>query len=176
MEIQEKDLQVLAKLLGMLGSENPHERAAFGAKAHAWVSQRGLAWSELLIPPEDAPVEVEVSVGGQKTAHATPSGGATRSPPPPPHNPHRPGFAQAQAASQGQTPGGQSWGHTQFPPWKALAEKMLKDHAPLMRGSKENAFLADQIARALQYGMAVRVSDKQEAWMRDILGRAGLTW
>ena len=58
--------------------------------------------------------------------------------------------ARAAAAAQARQGGpqgpaqGQSWGHTTFPAWKPLAERMLKDHPNLLKGSKENQFLADQ--------------------------------
>lgn len=158
MEVQEKDLLVLAKLLGMLGTDNPHERAAFAAKAHAWVSQRGLQWVELLVPPEGAPVEVEVNVGGRKTASAGPGHA-------PPGNGASPGANGA---------GVHNW--ARGPAWGSLVEEMLANHTAHLRGSRENSFLADQLARAMQYGNSTRLSDKQEGWLRDILGRAGLTW
>jgi len=200
--LHERDLLVLCKLLGMLGPENPHERAAAGAKVHAWVTQRGLEWHALLIPDEPPEVEVEVNVGGRRaTAGAKPAGGngkgggvgGSYQQAYGAHSQQQAAQAAAtqQAASyaamrqqavhaarsapQGGAQG-QSWGHTTFPAWKVLAEKMLKDHPNLLKGSKENQFLADQIARALQYGSTVRISEKQQAWLRDILGRAGLTW
>ena len=48
--LHERDLLVLVKLLGMLGTENPHERAAAGAKVHAWVTSRGLEWARVADP------------------------------------------------------------------------------------------------------------------------------
>jgi hypothetical protein len=166
--LHERDLLVLAKMLGMLGTSNDAERSVVGAKVHAWVTQRGVIWADLLIPPEPPEVEVSVNVGGR------PAAAPQRPTQPPPGAGNGSGPRPAQAPPGGS--GGQSWGHTTFPGWKVLAEKMLKDHAPLLRGTKENQFLADQIARALQYGNGVRISDKQEAWLRDILGRASLTW
>ena len=156
--VSERDLLVLVKLLGMLGSENPHERAAFGAKAHAWVAQRGLEWSKLLIPPEDEPVTVEVNVGGKKAASAGPHASTSGGP----------------SASGANGAPAHNW--ASGPAWGPLAEQMLANHADRLKGDRETTFLTDQVARAMKYGNGTRVSDKQEAWLRDILGRAGLTW
>jgi len=40
--LHERDLLVLAKMLGMLGTSNDAERSVVGAKVHAWVTQRGV--------------------------------------------------------------------------------------------------------------------------------------
>jgi hypothetical protein len=40
----------LCKLLGMLGSAYAGERAAAGAKAHEFIKQRGLTWSDVITP------------------------------------------------------------------------------------------------------------------------------
>lgn len=154
--IQERELLVLVKMLGMLGSDQAGERAAAAAKVDAWVKQRGLAWAELLIPPEDAPVEVEVKVGGRKTASAGP---------PPPGNTYQvpPGAGGVHDWSRG-------------PAWGSLVEEFLSSHTGHLRGDRELNFMVDQLDRAGKYGNSTRLSDKQENWMRDILGRAGLTW
>lgn len=98
---------------------------------------------------------------------------AVRRQPPAPHNPHKPGFAQAQAA------------HEAFHivvddldaiPWVAHAQAVLDDHPELLRSPREVQFLRDQIARAQTYGAQMRISDRQDAWLRAILGRAGITW
>jgi hypothetical protein len=199
--LHERDLLVLVKLLGMLGTENPHERAAAGAKVHAWVTSRGLEWNKLLIPDEPPEVEVSVNVGGRRPASgpawgSKPAGGngkggagassAYASGPPfttaqaayAAHSQQQAAAAAAaqraaQAASQGVAPGhpwanGPAWGH--------LVEEMLAKHAAKLKGDREAVFLADQLARAKLYGSSTRISEKQQAWLRDILGRAGLTW
>lgn len=165
--VTERDLLVLAKLLAMLGTENPHERAAFAAKAHAWVTQRGMEWAKLLIPPEPPEVEVSVNVGGR------PSASSSR----PPHQ----GNGAAQKPAGGPQAGGHSnsaTGHNwaRGPAWGPLVEEMLARHAAKLKGDREATFLTDQLGRAMLYGNGVRMSDKQEAWLRDILGRVALTW
>src|SRR5678815_3424096 len=155
--LHERDLLVLAKMLGMLGTSNDAERSVVGAKVHAWVSQRGVVWADLLIPPEPPEVEVSVNVGGRPAAasgngqaHAAPQrpaqapGGSGGPFPPPPHN---------------WAPG---------PAWGPLVEAMLQLHGHKLKGDREVAFLTDQMGRGMKYGNGTRLSDKQEAWMRDI--------
>jgi hypothetical protein len=151
-----KDLLVLAKMLGMLGTSNDAERSVVGAKVHAWVTQRGVVWADLLIPPEPPEVEVSVNVGGRPSAA-----------------PQRP--AQAPPGPQhSNSATGHNW--ARGPAWGALAEQMLANHADRLKGDRERTFLTDQLSRAMTFGNGVRISDKQEAWLRDILGRASLTW
>ncbi len=141
-----KDLLVLAKMLGMLGTASDHERAVVGAKVNAWVTQRGLVWTDLLVPVEPE----EARAAPQRPAQA---------PPGPQHS---------------NSATGHNW--ARGPAWGALAEQMLAQHADRLKGDRERAFLTDQLSRAMTFGNGVRISDKQEAWLRDILGRAGLTW
>lgn len=136
-QITEDDVRRLAKMLGLLGSSQVGERAAAALKAHEWVQSRGLAWEELLIPPDLG--AVVVTVGGQ-------------APPP------------------------QASVYTPMPPWAALCAQFLLNFAHLARGTRELGFLQSQVDRAQTYGLSARLSEKQEAWLRDILGRAGLTW
>jgi hypothetical protein len=154
--LHERDLLVLAKMLGMLGTSNDAERSVVGAKVHAWVTQRGVVWADLLIPPEPPEVEVSVNVGGRPAAASQRPAQASHAAPPPsqpaPHN----------------------W--ASGPAWGPLAETMLAQHADRLKGDRERTFLADQLGRAMLYGAGTRISDKQEAWLRDILGRASLTW
>ncbi len=159
--LHERDLLVLAKMLAMLGTSNDAERSVVGAKVHAWVTQRGVVWADLLVPPEPPEVEVSVNVGGRpaaSTAHA-----AAQKPAQPPPGPEHSNIAT-----------GHNW--ARGPAWGALAEQMLANHADRLRGDREVTFLTDQLSRAMTFGNGVRISDKQEAWLRDILGRAGLTW
>jgi len=141
-----KDLLVLAKMLGMLGTASDHERAVVGAKVNAWVTQRGLVWTDLLVPVEPE----EVRAASQRPAQ----------PPPGPQH------------SNSAT--GHNW--ARGPAWGALAEQMLANHADRLKGDRERTFLTDQLSRAMTFGNGTRISDKQEAWLRDILGRASLTW
>jgi hypothetical protein len=161
--LHERDLLVLAKMLGMLGTSNDAERSVVGAKVHAWVTQRGVVWADLLIPPEPPEVEVSVNVGGRPAAAA--GNGAAA--------PQRP--AQAPGGSGGPfPPPPHNW--ASGPAWGSLVEAMLQLHGHKLKGDRETTFLADQMKRAMMYGNGTRLSDKQEQWMRDILGRAGLTW
>jgi hypothetical protein len=161
--LHERDLIVLAKMLAMLGTSNDAERSVVGAKVHAWVSQRGVVWADLLIPPEPPEVEVKVNVGGRPAA-ASGNGAAA---------PQRP--AQAPGGSGGPFPSPpHNW--APGPAWGSLVEAMLQLHGNKLKGDREVAFLTDQMGRGMKYGNGTRLSDKQEQWMRDILGRAGLTW
>jgi len=182
--LHERDLLVLAKMLGMLGTSNDAERSVVGAKVHAWVTQRGVVWADLLVPPEPPEVEVRVDVGGRRAAAA--GNGHPSAPPGPKPTPQQQanydamrGAPQrpAQAAHAAPPPNPQTphnW--ARGPAWGALAEQMLAQHADRLKGDRERAFLTDQLSRAMTFGNGVRISDKQEAWLRDILGRAGLTW
>jgi len=154
--LHERDLLVLAKMLAMLGTSNDAERSVVGAKVHAWVTQRGVVWADLLVPPEPPEVEVSVNVGGRPAA-------APQRPAQPP-----PGPQHSNSAT------GHNW--ARGPAWGALVEVMLSTHVGALKGDRERTFLADQLGRAMQYGAGTRLSDKQEQWMRDILGRASLTW
>ena len=186
--ILERDLLVLAKMLGRLGTDNPHERAVAGAMIHAWVTQRGLEWAKLLIPPEDAPIEVKVDVGGARPQAKGGAYSAYASGPYTQASPfsQQPGAAQqqayaqsaaAQAAANAQTMAGQqAYDWSRGPAWGKLVQAMLRDHKDRLRGDRELTFLADQLQRARTFGNSTRVSDKQEQWLRDILGRAGFTW
>jgi hypothetical protein len=117
-----------------------------GAKVNAWVTQRGLVWTDLLVPVEPE----EARAAPQRPAQA---------PPGPQHS---------------NSATGHNW--ARGPAWGALAEQMLAQHADRLKGDRERTFLTDQLSRAMTFGNGVRISDKQEAWLRDILGRAGLTW
>jgi hypothetical protein len=163
--LHERDLLVLAKMLAMLGTSNDAERSVVGAKVHAWVTQRGVVWADLLIPPEPPEVEVKVNVGGRPAAAAG-NGQAHAAPQRPAQAP--PGPQHSNSAT------GHNW--ARGPAWGALAEQMLAQHADRLKGDRERTFLADQLSRAMTFGNGVRISDKQEAWLRDILGRASLTW
>ena len=154
--LHERDLLVLAKMLAMLGTSNDAERSVVGAKVHAWVTQRGVVWADLLVPPEPPEVEVRVDVGGRPAAASQKPAQAAHAAPPP-----------SQPASH-------NW--ARGPAWGALVEVMLSTHVGALKGDRERTFLADQLGRAMQYGAGTRLSDKQEQWMRDILGRASLTW
>jgi hypothetical protein len=41
----------LVKLLGMLGSDHAGERAAAGRKAHEFIRQLGMTWSDVIVQP-----------------------------------------------------------------------------------------------------------------------------
>lgn len=163
--LHERDLLVLAKMLGMLGTSNDAERSVVGAKVHAWVTQRGVVWADLLVPPEPPEVEVSVNVGGRPAAAAG-NGQAHAAP-------QRPAQG-AQGPQHSNSATGHNW--ARGPAWGPLAEAMLASHADKLRGDRELTFLSDQLGRAMMYGASTRISDKQEAWLRDILSRAGLTW
>jgi hypothetical protein len=158
-QITERELQVLVKMLGLLGSDQAGERAAAALKVDQWVKTRGLSWSELLIPPEEPePVAVRVtdSPYGADTSPFTHSRAAA--------------FAQANQAAQ------QTYAAAAArPDWVAHAEAVLLLQPQVLRGSGERNFLESQIQRAKLYGHGVRLSDKQRAWLADILARVGFT-
>ena len=174
--LHERDLLVLAKMLAMLGTSNDAERAVVGAKVHAWVTQRGVVWADLLVPPEPPEVQVRVDVGGRPAAGPSYRGMDTAA-----ADAVRAARAAAQKPAQ-PPPGPQhsnsATGHNwaRGPAWGALAEQMLANHADRLKGDRERTFLTDQLSRAMTFGNGTRISDKQEAWLRDILGRASLTW
>ena len=49
------DAAKLARILGLLGSDQPGERAAAGEAAHRLVTRLGLRWEDVLAPPARAP-------------------------------------------------------------------------------------------------------------------------
>lgn len=204
--VTEKEVLTLAKLLGLLGSDQMGERAAAALKAAQWVKQRGVSWKEVLLP--EGPPVVQVQVKGapstedmlraeitgwrQRVAalqhELDTARGTIRS-------------LEAKAASQaassqasggpyGPRYGSGGWTAAQAqaasgaaqaaaaggPAWLGLAQDFMTHHAGLLRGSKEQGFLQSQIDRGVQYGDRVRVSDAQEKWLRDILSRAGMSW
>ena len=185
--LHERDLLVLAKMLAMLGTSNDAERSVVGAKVHAWVTQRGVVWADLLIPPEPPEVEVSVNVGGRPAAasgngqaHAAPQRSAQGA-----QGPYSTSYGTQGSHTQAQARAAAGAGGP-FPPpphnwapgpaWGPLVEAMLQLHGHKLKGDREVEFLTDQMGRGMKYGNGTRLSDKQEAWMRDILGRASLTW
>lgn len=70
------DRDLLAKVLGMLGSEHAGERAAAAAKADAMVKEAGLTWAQVLSgspPSRRAPTPEEYSdlMKAMRRAYAT---------------------------------------------------------------------------------------------------------
>src|SRR6185369_16217663 len=59
-KVTERELEVLVKMLGMLGAATVGERAAAALKVSSWVKDRGLAWSDVILPPPPPPVTVRV--------------------------------------------------------------------------------------------------------------------
>ena len=53
--LEARELARLVKLLGMLGSDQPGERAAAALKADQWVKAHGVSWQALLTPPKSPP-------------------------------------------------------------------------------------------------------------------------
>jgi hypothetical protein len=159
-QITERELQVLVKMLGLLGSDQAGERAAAALKVDQWVRTRGLDWSELLIPPEPEPEPVAVRV--TDAPFDVTSGTAA--------------FTQAQAAAKAHWAAAQA--AAQAVPgldWVPQAESLLLMQPQVLRGSGERLFLESQIQRAKLYGPRMRLSDKQRAWLADILARVGFT-
>ena len=118
--LHERDLLVLAKMLAMLGTSNDAERSVVGAKVHAWVTQRGVVWADLLIPPEPPEVEVSVNVGGRPAAAS--GNGQARA-----HTSPHPGSQKPAQAPPGAQHSNSATGHNwaRGPAWGPLAETML---------------------------------------------------
>lgn len=168
-DVTERDVLVLAKMLGLMGSDQVGERAAAALKAHQWVMSRGLSWKEVLLP-EGAP-QVAVRVKGQQdevTALRADVVRLTR------ELASAKAVIRAQEATVHMKP--QAYQQTVQPPWLNMARDFLANHQDKLKGSRELDFLTSQIARATQYGARTKVSPAQEAWLSDILGRAGFVW
>jgi len=205
-QLKERDLELLVKFLGLLGSDQVGERAAAALKVHEWAVARGVSWREMLIPDEPEEVPVEVSVG-QRTngrAHFYGQQGPYASPAPPfqQANPFanqafqqaaQQAYANQQNAYAGGLGGAASglggMGGAPGPPpaapapwpagspaWAPLASEFLAHHANLLRSPKELQFVQDQVQRARSYGKKATLSQAQEDWLRDVLLRAALTW
>jgi len=69
-QLKERDLELLVKFLGLLGSDQVGERAAAALKVHELAVARGVSWREMLIPDEPDEVPVEVSVGKRTNGRA----------------------------------------------------------------------------------------------------------
>lgn len=212
-DVTERDVLTLAKMLGLLGSDQVGERAAAALKAHQWVVSRGLAWKEVLLP-EAAGVSVRVKgeqdevtalradvvrltrelasakaviraqearaadLQGHAAVQASPyanMGGLGQQ------------YAYQNAAAQqaaynsalNQRAAQQAYagpGALVQPPWLNMARDFLANHQDKLKGSRELDFLTSQIQRGTQFGARTKVSPAQEAWLSDILGRAGFVW
>lgn len=207
-DVTERDVLTLAKMLGLLGSDQVGERAAAALKAHQWVVSRGLAWKEVLLP-EAAGVSVRVKgeqdevtalradvvrltrelasakavIRAQEASHAAGLQGVQA-------NPYAnmgglgQQYAYQNAAAQqaaynsalNQRAAQQAYQQTVQPPWLNMAKDFLANHQDKLKGSRELDFLTDQIKRGTQFGARTKVSPAQEAWLSDILGRAGFVW
>jgi len=61
--MQRRNLTKLVRILGLLGSDQPGERASAAQAAHRLVTSLGVTWMELLEPP---PAEVKTKVVVQR--------------------------------------------------------------------------------------------------------------
>lgn len=189
------ELARLIRLLGKMGSDSDAEALAAAKFAVKWVAEHQTDWTALLVPEPDSGV-VSVAVGnaaaaekaeadlayqmgfdaglaeGAKRTHAAAMAAA---------NLHA---AQTAAAHSQWVPFGGSLNSTgpvqaQTAPlggagWQAVALAIL-DHAKtvpgVLRGAREEQFLRDILARGFR-----TLTQAQEQWLRDIAGRAGMTW
>lgn len=187
------ELTRLVKLLRMLESEAVGERAAAALKVVEWVRGHHTSWPELLegalVPPVlsvgvgEAPPEAPVRAPGSPVT--APPGGGGKGGSGLGAAPGATSWAQ-QAANYarqayyaqglGQTPYapglGAGLGQTvQLPDWQAVGAAILAHFPSVLRGDKERLFIEGRLARA-----HFPLTAKQEAWLRDIASRAGLTW
>lgn len=187
--IAEEELGRLIRILGMLGSASAGERAAAALKAAEWVRSHQTDWQTLLLPPVVVNPVVSVGVGvpdapPQKPVQPAPS-------------PYAPNFAAAVQAAMAQqaaqhnpyTGGlGNSYaqaGWTNFntvgnfagtpggaqPNWQTAATAVLMHFPSVLKGQKEEDFVRSLLLRGWP-----KLTDKQADWLRDICGRAGLSW
>jgi hypothetical protein len=201
--VTEAEVLQLTKILRLLASDQVGERAAAALKANAWVQARGLDWQTLLLPEPPPPPKVSVSVGGQshetlqaealmrqatallreardKRQEAEYCQGVAEEM----RRDAERKLAELRAAQLAASVAGVGVSPVRpvpvaaanQPAWGALVDQMLADHAPLIRSPKERQFLLDQQERALRYGGSARLTERQEAWLRAILQRAGMDW
>ena len=161
--ITDKNICQLAKLLGMAASDNDGEAANAGRLANKLLLTMGVSWQELLTPPEEAPLQVNVSVGGKPAAAPPP-------PPPPPQS----GPAGTQPINRKYRGGGsarQQYMAAHVPPGRHrdLANELLRYHAHVFRDSKEADFVNDITAI-----MGDFLTNRQYLWLAAIAQRAGL--
>ncbi|MEO6153412.1 MAG: hypothetical protein ABIT09_06700 [Croceibacterium sp.] len=64
------DVQKLVKFLGMLGSDHAGERAAAGLKAHQFLVEREVSWSEVIAPRQLPPPRSATFSGGPHQGRA----------------------------------------------------------------------------------------------------------
>jgi len=200
--VTEAEVLQLTKILRLLASDQVGERAAAALKAHAWVQARGLDWETLLLPEPPPPPQVSVSVGGQghealqAKALMTQATALLREAQDKQQAAEycqrvaedmrrdaerklaelRAAQLAASVAGGGASPVRPIQPAANQPAWGALVDQMLADHELLIRSPKERQFLLDQQERALRYGGSARLTERQEAWLRAILQRVGLTW
>ena len=90
--ITDKNIAQMCKLLAMASSDNDGESANAGRLANKLLLTMGVSWLELLTPPEET-VNPQVSVGGKPAT-----------PPPPPPNGSGNGSAASQSGPAGVQP------------------------------------------------------------------------
>lgn len=191
--IPEEELGRLIRILGMLGSASAGERAAAALKAAEWVKAHQTDWQTLLLPPVVVNPVVSVGVGDvPRPAPQKPVQPAQAYP-----SPYAPNVAAAVQAAMAQqaavhnpyTGGlGNSYaqaGWTNFntvgnvagipagaqPNWQTAAVAVLTHFTSVLKGPKELDFVKSLLARGWP-----KLTDKQADWLRDICGRAGLSW
>ena len=143
------ELARLVKLLGMLGSAHPGERAAAALKASEWVRDHSTTWAALLEPPEPNAV-VSVSVGEPPAPRPAPPPARPAPPPPPPPPPIPTGKLGS---------------------WVLVAHALLMHYDLVFIGDRERTFVQERIQKS-----RFKLTSAQEQWLRDIADRAGLSW
>ena len=124
-----RELARLVKLLGMLGSDHPGERAAAALKADQWVKAHGASWQALLTPPKSPVAARKPRAAPRKPVHGVRLGG-----------------------------------------WQEVASELLARPGGLLR-PKDHDFVAGLLLRGYD-----NLTVKQDAWLRDLAERAGLSW
>lgn len=184
-----QEVQRLAKLLRMLSADAVGERAAAALMVHRFVTERELDWADILDPPEPPPNILSVGVGNRPPAASAFDPGAFVNTPVTPSGPSmaagwQPSYSTTSYAGQNRPRPQASPPPPRPPPpifiptanghcptWQDAVACMDMFHmaSPRLKIA-ERTFIADLKQRQL------RLSDKQEIWLRDICNRHGLTF
>jgi len=171
------DLERLIGLLGMMGSAHDGEAENARRLANAWVAKHKVDWRTLLLL--EVPAQT-VSVGGNKLTWQQEAAMAGWTDPTESarlqseviaaHDKARAAEAEARAARLAASGGAAPTGV--MASWRDAAQSVMDYYPHVLRGTRESDFLTSRLSNRRW----ATLTPAQEQWMRDICGRAGLSW
>lgn len=186
-----KEVELLAKLLRLLGADSPGERSAAAWKCHEFVKNRGIEWIDILDPGDAPPPILSVGVRGSHfdpKPTPAPRPAATRpswqKPAAAPANPPQwsaAAFTAAQTTKSAPPPPPPPPPPSSLNPmgwclsWQTAVAAMVQHHLMSLTKLAERTFITDLDSRA-KAGIIRDLSPKQEVWLADICKRFKLTF